>query len=218
VIRRNPIRLLWRITRLVKASGLALLVIVGAVSAGCGGAQRAAQVSSRSAVGAAFVRQQTGSQAGGGPVLNAGKAAVSLRAMPNGTFGVMLVLKNRTHHQLVLQEVHAVVPSNSFVRPLGARLSPYFQCKPDCSRHLVMRGPFGAERTRPVSVRPTRAAQAQLDFAIAGCGALQSAATTPITQAVIVYRDARGMMFRQTIALRSSQLQLQRSGQTACQA
>jgi hypothetical protein len=202
----------------VKAIGLAVLVLVGVVAGGCGGAQRAAPVASRAPVGTAFVRQQTGSQAGGGPVVNAGKAAVSLRAMPNGTFGVMLVLKNRTHRQLVLQDVHAVVPRNSFVRPLGARLSPYFQCKPDCSRHLVMRGPFGAQKAAAVRVRPTRAAQAQLDFAIAGCGALKGAVTTPITHAIAVYRDSSGMMFRQTIALQSSQLQLQRSGRTACKA
>jgi hypothetical protein len=200
----------------VKAVGLTTLVLVGAVAAGCGGAQMAAPAASHSAVGTAFVRQQKGSQAGGAPVLNMGRTAVTVRAMPNGTFGVMLVLKNNTHRQLVLQNVLAVVPHNSFVRPLGAHLSPYFQCKPDCSRHLVMRGPFGPQKTAAVRVRPTRAAQAQLDFAIAGCGALKTAATTPITQAVAIYRDASGMRFRQTIALESSQLQL--SGRTACKA
>ena len=218
MIRRNPIRLLWRITRLVRATYLGILVLVGVVAAGCGGMQQAAHVASRSAVGAGFVRQQIGSQAAGGPVVEAGKTGVSLRAMPNGTFGLMVVLKNRTHSQLVLQDVRAVVPRGSFVRPLGAHLSPYFQCKPNCSRHLVMRGPFGTERPAAVRVRPTRAAQAQLDFAITGCGALQGVSTTPITQAVIVYRDPSGAIFRQTIALRSSQLLLQPSGLTACKA
>ena len=220
MIRRNPIRCSWRITHSVRATYLGVLVLVGVAAAGCGGMQQAAQApaASRSVVGTAFVRQQIGSQAAGGPVVNAGKTGVSLRAMPNGTFGLMLVLKNQTHHQLVLQDVRAVVPRGWFVRALGAHLSPYFQCKPNCSRHLVMRGPFGAERPAAVRVRPTRAAQAQLDFAIAGCGALQGISTTPITQAILVYRDPSGATFRQTIALRSSQLLLQPSGLTTCKA
>jgi hypothetical protein len=200
----------------VKAAGLGILVLVGVVTAGCGGARQAAPVASHSAVGNAFVREQKGSQAAGSAVLGSGKTAVNVRALPNGTFGVMVVLRNRTHKQLVLQDVHAVVPRGSFLRPLGVHLSPYFQCKPDCSRHFVMRGPFGAEHTAAVPVRPTHAAQAQLDFAIAGCGALQKAVTKPITQAVATYRDPSGTTFRQTIPLQSSQLRL--SGRTACKA
>jgi len=217
LIRPNPIRRSWRITRPVKAAGLGIVVLVGVAAAGCGGgARQAAPVASHSVVGSAFVRQQKGSQAAGSAVLGSGKTAVSVRALPNGRFGLMVVLENRTHKQLVLQDVHAVVPQGSFVRPLGVHLSPYFQCKPNCSRHFVMRGPFGAERTASVPVRPTHAAEAQLDFAVAGCGALQRAVTTPITQAIATYRDPSGTTFRQTIALASSRLQL--SGHAACKA
>lgn len=201
----------------MKAAGLGILVLVGVAAAGCGGgARQAAPVASHSVVGSAFVRQQKGSQAAGGAVLGSGTRAVRVRALPNGTLGLMVVLENRTHKQLVLQDVQAVVPEGSFLRPLGVRLSPYFQCKPDCSRHFVMRGPFGAEKTGSVPVRPTHAAAAQLDFAVAGCGALQKADTTPITQAVAVYRDPSGATYRETIALRSSQLRL--SGRVACRA
>jgi hypothetical protein len=200
----------------VKAAGLGILVLVGVVAAGCGGAHKTALVASHSVVGTAFVRQQKGSQAAGTAVVGSGKTAVVLRPTPNGTFGVMVVLRNSTHKQLVLQDVHAVVPKGSFVRPLGVHLSPYFQCKPDCSRHFVMRGPFGPEHTAAVPVRPTHAAEAQLDFAIAGCGELQKAVTTPITQAVATYRDPSGKTFRQTIDLRSSRLQL--TGITVCTA
>lgn len=200
----------------MKAAGLGILVLVGVVAAGCGGSRQADPFASHSAVETGFVRQQKGSQAAGSAVLRSGKTAVSVRATPNGTFGVMLVLRNRTHKQLVLQDVHAVVPHGSFVRPLGVHLSPYFQCKPNCSRHFVMRGPFGAEHTASVPVRPTHAAEAQLDFAIAGCGALRNAVRTPITQAIATYRDPRGTTFQQTIELQSSQVQL--SGLTACKA
>jgi hypothetical protein len=200
----------------VKAAGLGIFVLVGIAAAGCGGSHRAAAVASHSTVGTAFVRQQKGSQAAGSAVLDSGRTAVTLRPTPNGTFGVMVVLRNSTHKQLVLQDVHAIVPKGSFVRPLGVHLSPYFQCKPDCSRHFVLRGPFGPEHTAAVPVRPTHAAEAQLDFAIAGCGALAQAVTTPITQAVATYRDPGGRTFRQTIDLRSSQLRLK--GITVCTA
>jgi hypothetical protein len=81
-----------------------------------------------------------------------------------------------------------------------------------------MKGPFGAERPATLHVHPERSIQAQLNFAVAGCGALQTASTKPITQAVVVYRDTRGTTFRQTIALRSAQLDLHTSGRIACPA
>jgi hypothetical protein len=179
--------------------------------------QQAAPVSSHTAAPAAFM-ERNATQAGGTPVLAAGKTGVSLRAVPNGTFGVMLVLKNQTHRQLRLEDVRAVVPHRSFVRQVGTHLAPYFQCKPYCSRHVVLQGPFGAQSPAPLHVRPLNSAQAQLNFAFAGCGALQTAKTTPVTQAVVVYRDTRGKVFHQTIALDSAKLALQSPGLIACPA
>jgi hypothetical protein len=179
--------------------------------------QQAAPVAARSNVATAFVSRNA-TQADGSPVLADGKTGVSLRPAPNTTFGLMLVLKNATHRQLMLQDVRAVVPHGSFVRQLGTHLAPYFQCKPYCSRHIVMKGPFGVERPATLHVHPERSIQAQLNFAVAGCSALQTASTTPITQAVVVYRDTHGTTFRQTIALRSAQLHLQTPRLIACPA
>ena len=81
-----------------------------------------------------------------------------------------------------------------------------------------MHGPFGTQQPRAVHVRPQNSAQAQLNFAVAGCSALRSASTAPITQAVVVYRDARGNVYRQTIALESARLALHSPGRTACRA
>lgn len=200
----------------VRAGFLAIPVLVGVGSAGCGAAaQQAAPVASRTLVGTAFV-QRNATQAEGGPVLVAGKTRVSLRPMPGGTFGVLLVFKNQTHRQLAVDDVRVVAPRGSFVRQLGTHLAPFFQCKPNCSRHMVMRGPFGAQRPVTLRVHPLHSAQAQLDFAVAGCGALQTASATPITQAIVLYRDQRGQRFRQAIALHSGQLDLQQSGRIAC--
>jgi hypothetical protein len=202
----------------MRASLLGLLLLVGLVAAGCGAAmqQAAAPASSHTTRTPSPFVTRNATQASGGPVVTAGKTGVSLRALPGGKFGLLVVLKNQTHRQLMLENVRAVVPPGSFVRQLGTHLAPYFQCKPYCSRHMVMHGPFGVERLAAIHVRPLNSAQAQLNFAFAGCGALQSASTTPITKAVVTYRDTRGMTFRQTVALRSAQLGLQSSGPIAC--
>lgn len=200
----------------MRAGFLGILVLIGVVSAGCGAAmQQAAPVASHVPATPAFM-ERNATQASGAPVLGAGKTGVSLRALPGGTFGVMVVLRNHTHRQLMLDDVRAVVPQGSFVRQLGTHLAPFFQCKPYCSRHMVMKGPFGASRPLALHVRPQNSAQAQLNFAVAGCGALKSASTAPITRAVVVYRDARGAVFHQTIALKSAQLALRTPGQIAC--
>jgi hypothetical protein len=202
----------------MRVSFVGILVLVGVVSAGCGAAmQQAAPVASHPAVPAPFT-ERNATQAAGGPVLTAGKTGVSLRPVPNGTFGLMLLLKNQTHRQLTLVDVRAVVPHRSFVRQLGTHLAPYFQCKPYCPRHIVMKGPFGAQQPAALHVRPLNSAQAQLNFAFAGCRALQTAATTPVTRAIVVYRDTRGTVFRQTIALDSARLALHSSGQIGCSA
>ena len=197
---------------------MGILVLIGVVSAGCGAAvQQAAPVASHALVPAGFM-ERNATQAAGRPVVTAGKAGVSLRPVPNGTFGLLLVLKNQTHRQLTLEDVRAVVPQRSFVRQLGTHLAPYFQCKPYCPRHIVMKGPFGAQRPAALHVRPLNSVQAQLNFAFAACGALQTATTTPVTRAIVVYRDARGTVFHQTLALDSAQLALHSSGRIACRA
>jgi hypothetical protein len=204
----------------VKTIGVAILMVVGIAASGCGGAmQQAAPVAAHSTVttASAFtIRHAT--QAAGGPVIGAGRTAVSLRPLPGGTFGLLLVFKNLTHRQLMLDDVQAVVPHGSFVRQLGTHLAPFFQCKPYCSRHMVMKGPFGVEHAQALHVHPLRSAQAQLDFAVAACGALKTASAKPITQAILTYRDTRGMTFHQTVPLQSSQLQLEHAGQIACKA
>ena len=202
----------------MRAGFLATLVLVGLVSAGCGAAaQQADPVAAHARIPAAFAMRDL-TQAAGTAVRSKGRTGVSLRAVPGSRFGLMLVLRNRTHRQLTLEDVRAVVPPGSFLRQLGTQLGPYFQCKPYCPRHLVLRGPFGVERPAAVPVRPTRSAEAQLNFAFAGCDALQSASTTPITRAIVVYRDPRGRTFRQSIALSSSQLDLHYQGRIACRA
>jgi hypothetical protein len=200
----------------VRASFVGVLLLVGVVSAGCGAAQSTAPAATH--VPAAFVKQLKGSQVEGDPVLAVRPTGISLRPSPGGTFGVLIVLRNQTDGRLTLEDVRPVVPNGSFVRPLGARLSPYYKCHPYCTRHFVMRGPYGAERASPVKVNAKKAAQAQLDFAIAGCGALKTASTEPIRKAILVYRDSRGATVRQTVSLKSSQLQLRSSGRTACKA
>lgn len=202
----------------VRTGFLGILVLVGVVAAGCGAAaHQAAPVASHPLVGTAFVKRNA-TQAGGTPVLIAGKTGVRLRPVPGGTFGLMLVLKNATHRQLVLRDVRAVIPHGSFVRQLGTHLAPFFQCKPYCSRHVVMKGPFGAVRPATLHVHPLRSIQAQLNFALAGCGVLQAASLKPITRAVVTYSDPLGMRFRQTIALRSAQLDMHSAGPISCSA
>lgn len=202
----------------MRTSFVGVLVLVGVVSAGCGAAESAAPASSRVPAAPAFVKQLKGSQVEGDPVLGVRPTGISLRPSPGDTFGVLIVLRNQTDSRLTLEDVRPVVPSGSFVHSLGARLSPYYKCHPYCTRHFVMRGPYGVERALPVKVNAKKAAQAQLDFAIAGCGALKAASTEPITKAVLVYRDPQGATVRQTVGLESSQLQLRLSGRTACAA
>jgi len=202
----------------VRTSFVGVLLVVGLVSAGCGAAQSTAPASSSAAVPPAFVKQLKGTQVEGDPVVAVRPTGVSLSPSPGGTFGILIVLRNQTTSRLTLEDVRAVVPSGSFVRSLGARLSPYYKCHPYCTRHYVMRGPYGAERASPVKVNAKKAAQAQLDFAIAGCGALKTASTEPIKKAVLVYRDSQGATVRQTVGLKSSRLQLRSTGRTACKA
>jgi hypothetical protein len=199
----------------MRTSFVGVLLLVGLASAGCGAAQSTDPASSRPP---AFVKQLKGSQVEGDPVLAVRPAGITLSPLPGGTLGVLIVLRNQTHSRLTLEDVRAVVPNGSFVRPLGARLSPYYKCHPYCTRHFVMRGPYGIQHASPVKVNAQKAAQAQLDFAIAGCGALKTASTEPIRKAVLVYRDSQGATVQQTIALESSQLQLRTTGRSACKA
>lgn len=203
----------------MRAGFFGVLALVGLLAAGCGGmraAQQATPVAAHRSVAPTAFTERNATQAAGSPVIHSGKTGVSLRAVPGATFGLMLVLKNQTHRQLTLEDVRAVVPHGSFVRQLGTHIAPYFQCKPYCPRHIVMKGPFGVQRPATLHVRPLTSAQAQLNFAFAGCGALQTAAKTPITRAVVIYRDPRGKTFRQTIALDSAQLDLHSPGPIAC--
>jgi hypothetical protein len=200
----------------VRTRFLAILVLVGLAATGCGAAmQQAAPVASRSAVATAFINRHA-TQAAGKPVLGSGKTGIAVRPLPGGRFGVLLVFKNETHRQLRLEDVRAVVPHRSFVRQLGTHLAPYFQCKPYCSRHMVMKGPFGAQRPSAIGVRPLNSAQAQLDFAVAECGALRTASAEPITRAVLIFNDPKGKTFRQTIVLGKAQLDLHPAGRSAC--
>lgn len=202
----------------MRTAFFAIVALVGLIATGCGaGAPQATPVAAHGLVSAPFV-QRNATQAAGAAVVAAGKAGVTLRVVPDSRFGLMVVLKNRTHRQLVLEDVRAVVPHGSFVRQLGTHLAPFFQCKPFCPRHIVMHGPFGAERPVAFQVHPLRSAQAQLDFAFAGCGALQNASTEPITHAIVVYRNPNGRTFRETIALTSGRLNLPASSLTACRA
>jgi hypothetical protein len=200
----------------VRTRFLAILVLVGLAATGCGAAmQQAAPVASRSSLAAAFLNRHA-TQAAGKPVLGSGKTGIAVRPLPGGRFGLLLVFKNETHRQLMLEDVRAVVPHGSFVRQLGTHLSPYFQCKPYCPRHIVMKGPFGAQRPAAVHVRPLNSAQAQLDFAVAECGALRTASAEPITRAVLIFSDPKGKTFRQTIVLGKAQLDLHSAGRSAC--
>ncbi len=202
----------------MRTACVGIVVLVGVVAAGCGGAARqASPTAARQPVATAFTKRNA-TQAAGAPVLAARKTGVSVRPLPGGTFGLLLVLENRTHRQLMLQDVRAVVPHGSFVRQVGTHLAPFFQCHPYCPRHAVMRGPFGNERPVAFHVHPLRSAQARLDFAVAGCGALRTASAQPITRAVLIYTDTRGTTFRQTIALDSARIGLRSSGRTACRA
>jgi hypothetical protein len=202
----------------MRAGFLGVLVLGVVFATGCGAAARqAAPVASHAVAPTAFVTRNA-TQAAGTPVVARGKTGVSLRPVPGGTFGLLLVIKNKTHRQLMLEDVRAVVPRGSSVRQLGTHLAPFFQCKPYCSRHAVMHGPFGVQRPRVLHVRPLTSAQAQLNFAFAGCGALQTASTAPITRAIVTYRDPLGTVFHQTIALDSAQLDLRSSELIACPA
>ena len=164
------------------------------------------------------MKQLKGTQVEGDPVAAVRPTGVSLSPAPGATFGVLIVLRNQTTGRLTLEDVRPVVPNGSFVRSLGAGLSPYYKCHPYCTRHFVMRGPYGAERASPIKVDAKKAAQAQLDFAIAGCAALRTASTEPIKKAILVYRNSLGATVHQTIGLKSSQLQLRSSGRSACKA
>lgn len=200
----------------MRTSFVGVLVLAGLVSAGCGAAHSTAPASAR--VPAAFVKQLKGTQVEGDPVAAVRPTGVTLSPAPGRNFGVLIVLRNQTDGRLTLEEVRAVVPHGSFVRPLGARLSPYYKCHPYCTRHFVMRGPYGAQQASPVEVNAKKAAQAQLDFAIAGCGALKTASTEPIEKAILVYRNSLGATVHQTIGLKSSRLRLRSSGRIACKA
>lgn len=200
----------------MRASFVGVLLLAGLAAAGCGAAQSAAPASAH--VPAAFVKQLKGTQVEGDPVVAVRPTGVSLSPAPGRTFGVLIVLRNQTDTRLTLEDVRPIVPSGSFVRPLGARLSPYYKCHPYCTRHFVMRGPYGAVQALPVKVNAKKAAQAQLDFAIAGCGALKTASTEPIEKAILVYRNSLGTTVHQTIALKSSRLRLHPTGRIACKA
>jgi hypothetical protein len=199
----------------MRAVVLGVLVLAGVASAGCASSGPGASAPAPRVL-RAFVTQDSG-QAAGESVIAAGKAGVVVRPAPGGRFGLLVVLRNRTHRQLTIEDVRAVVPQGSVVRQLGTHLAPFFRCHPYCPRHQVLHGPFGAGRPAPVWVRPTRAAQAELTFGFGDCSSLRNASVAPVTRAVVVYRTRRGgRKFRQTLALRSSQLSVRRTGTSTC--
>ena len=159
-------------------------------------------------------------EAGGYPVLESAPTGLTLRFIPSTPFGVGIVIRNRSKQAVTLEDVRAVVPAGSLIHQIGTRLlawnPPPCPKGRSCPGFGFLRGPFSAARPSPLPIAPGRAAGAQLNFQLGGCGAVPFASATPVRDIVALYRTADGVLVRQLLPLGASQLKLRMPKPSDC--
>jgi hypothetical protein len=153
-------------------------------------------------------------------VLRLAPTGTTLRFVPNTSFGIGIVLRNTSHQTVTLVDVRTLDPVRSLVRQHGTRLidwnPPPCTGRHSCPAIGFLRGPFGAAKPEPVSVRPTRQAAVQLDFEVGGCAAVPFAAPGAAQQIDVAYRVGSGNLQHQAISLGSSRLRLRMPSPRDC--
>jgi hypothetical protein len=202
----------WRRIDCVKRPVLAALLSlpVAGLMVGCGSQMRA---------GAPFVKSE-GTEAGGWAVLGLGPKGTMLRFVPKTSFGIGVVLRNRTKEDVTLVDVRTVDPPQSLVQQQGTTLTDWNP--PPCSGNHscpaigFLRGPFDPAKAEPIAVKSGKQAAVQLDFMVDGCAAVPFASPGAAREIAVFYRVGSGHVQQQLIPLGGSRLELRMPSARDC--
>lgn len=194
---------------LVIASLLAFSVVTAATACGA----------RTTSVRAPFARVSF-TEAGGWAVLGVGPDGIALRFVPKTTFGIGIVLRNRSDARVTLVGVDAPSAPTGLVQQIGAVLAPWSprRCpgRHSCPAVGFLREPYRAVRPSPVSIEPHGEAAVQLNFRTLGCDALPFAAAGAPDRIEVGYRVGNGAGSSEELPLGSAKLDLRLPSRRDC--
>lgn len=198
-------------SRWLLAAASVLAISLGTVATPCGARERS--------VRAPFAKVSL-TEAGGWAVTGSGPNGVPLRFVPKTTFGIGIVLRNRSAAKATLLDVEALSAPTGLVQQVGTKLAPWHP--PRCSgRHSCpgvgfLREPYVAVRASPVLIGPRSEAAVQLNFRMLGCDVLPPAAAGAPDQIEISYRVGKGAVSSEELPLDSAKLNLRMPSRRDC--
>jgi hypothetical protein len=159
-------------------------------------------------------------EAGGWAVLGAGPGGITLRFVPKTTFGIGIVLRNRSDTHVTLVGVDAPSAPTGLVQQIGTVLAPWSppRCSGSHSCPAVgfLRGPYRAVRPSPVSIAPHGEAAVQLNFRTLGCDGLPFAAAGAPDRIEVDYRVGNGAVSNEELPLGAAKLDLRLPSRRDC--
>jgi hypothetical protein len=192
---------------------LVLLVLAAGGVAACG--------SGSSLPAAAPLVNEGSFTSGGWPTLGSYPSGIPLRFIERGAFGVDIVLRNSSRQTLTVIDARTIDPPHSLVHQVGTSLASWNP--PACPAHVLgcpqyspFRGFYGADRPKPVTVRPHRGVGVQLNFRLGACSEVPLASSEATRLLTVTFRDDRGKLRQQTLPLGSAQLRLRKPPPSAC--
>lgn len=128
---------------------------------------------------------------GGYPAIGSSPAGVTLRYIPDQPFGIMVAVRNRGPHPILVRGVRVLEPPGTLVRQIGTRLQawrpPRCTGNHSCPAYAPPFGPFTAARPKPLRVLPGKSFGAELDFRLGGCREVPFAAPTSPKKIDVIY-------------------------------
>jgi hypothetical protein len=178
------------------------LAVVALSLAGCAGVHHSS---------APFVKNDS-VEAGGWPVLESSPAGLTLRFISGTSFGVGIIVRNRSRERVTIVDARALEPPQSLIHQVGTHLQEWNP--PPCSgRHSCpgigfLRRPFSAARPAPVTLGAGTATGVQLNFRLGGCNEVPLASASSTQEVEVSYRYGSGTLRQETLPLGSARLRL----------
>lgn len=159
-------------------------------------------------------------EAGGWSVMASGPQGVTLRFVPNTTFGIGIVLRNHSGEKLALLDVSTPSDPSSLVQQVGTLLAswnpPPCNGAHSCPAFGFLRPPYRAHRPSAIEVRPTGEAAVQLNFEMRGCDAVPLATAGAPDRIDVTYRVGNSAAETQELSLGGAKLKLRMPSRRDC--
>jgi hypothetical protein len=144
-----------------------------------------------------------------------GPSGVTVKFIDRGRFFVAVLLRNRSHSSVQVVDARTQEPAGSLVHQVGTRLAPFTPCT---GRRLCLFVPTGTDAARltPVTLAPGADVGVRLNYQLGSCGDVPHATLTTAQLIAVSFRDAKGDLRRQTLAIGGARLHLLRPAGVEC--